>query len=64
MSNQHWQNIMILHEIHYRAAMQQFDLRPTYLNSKSSHPTKKDRGLGHLMHGIVSQDISLTAGQK
>lgn len=55
---------MTLHEIHYRAVMQQFDFRPTYLNSKSSHPTKKDRGLGHLMHGTVSQDISLTAGQK
>lgn len=41
-----------------------FELKHTNLNSKTPHPAKKDWGLCHLVHSIVTQNISLAAGQR
>lgn len=55
---------MTTHETHGRGAKWHFELWPTYLNSKTPHPAEKDWGLCHLVHGIVTQDISLAAGKR
>lgn len=38
--------------------------KSTYLNSQPSQSTEKDCGLGHLVHGTVSQHIALATRQK